>query len=94
MFYRIKSEMARMIAERIETRAITYSQVLEMLNKHKNYICETCGCFIAPGFVVAGVKEVRQREACRSIYPYYPTEDYVYTPYYCKVHAPNTENEK
>jgi hypothetical protein len=54
--------------------------------------CETCGCLIAPYMEIEGKKEVRQR----NVFHWFgenSTADYIFTPYYCKVHAPQTKKE-
>lgn len=47
--------------------------------------CEVCGCLIAAGQSVYGKKEIREKY--NTIY----REDYIYTPTYCKVHAPKVK---
>lgn len=59
---------------------------------HHKCICEICGCFIAYGFATAGEQEIRQKLKCNSWTGW--MEDYIHTPYYCKVHAPKVEEKK
>ena len=86
------------------TRREVRSMMDELLAAHeglmhyapeKKCICETCGCLIAPEFAVAGEKEIRQRKIERfdtfdGCYRF-GGEDYIYTPYYCKAHAPKVK---
>lgn len=87
------------IIEMIDRRVVGVDALGDMINRRimsvlgqftppKPYACETCGCLIAPEFAVKGELEIRQRQ--RFIYstPDVRSEDYIYTPYYCKVHAP------
>ena len=63
-------------------------------------VCETCGCYIAPGFAISGNQEIRHNQCgARTLNmslngDYFYTKeghDYIYTPYYCKVHAPKVK---
>jgi hypothetical protein len=64
-----------------------------------NEICEVCGCVIGVGCDVVGKSEIRKR---RTAPPYqylimtfgWFEEEYIYTPHYCKVHAPKDEDSK
>lgn len=78
---------------------------LNAYHKPPNYkICETCGCVIGDGVAVKGEPIIKKRpisqykdswgylESMWSVtYDPLATEDYIYTPYYCKVHAPKVK---
>jgi hypothetical protein len=54
--------------------------------------CEICGNLIAFGNATIGKPEIRTRRVYRGSYcESLVNEDYVYYPYYCKVHAPTKE---
>lgn len=70
------------------------------------YRCEVCGCLIALGQEIIGKKEIKKRfipyppgitwfdkdgniDNRPIVHGYY--EDYIYTPAYCKVHAPKVK---
>ncbi len=57
--------------------------------------CEECGCLLKKGTAIQGELEVRRErkehldEVGLHFRGYWFTdEEYIYTPYYCKIHAP------
>lgn len=94
MFESTRREVRSMIDEFFAAHKISCHRPMEPV---KRYICETCGCLIAPEFAVAGEKEIRQKDGFEQhatrigIWGYRienPITDYIHTPYYCKTHAP------
>jgi hypothetical protein len=99
MFDSTRREIQEMIGRSLFAHSLCSHDARPIIEKH--YICETCGCYIAPEFAVAGEKEIRQKENrdagcwwekdgdawCRR----FQKEDYIYTPYFCKVHAPKVK---
>ena len=67
------------------------------LNNKANglYTCEVCGCYINPEYATKGDEIIKERLVnIVTLYPSLPTmEKYIYTPYYCKVHAPNVDKK-
>jgi len=45
--------------------------------------CEICGCMVFKNYDTKGKGEVRQRGGSYSV-----DEDFIYYPYYCKLHKP------
>ena len=57
--------------------------------------CEKCGCLVRKSDAVKGKAVIKQRRVFKSYYSVFLTdEDYIYTPYYCKVHAPKEPVKK
>ena len=53
--------------------------------------CEVCGCLITEKLAIKGKPEIRTRSVNYPIpswYPYTHEEDYIYYPYFCRVHDP------
>lgn len=79
------------------------SLIKDNLNEHHlqhHYVfsgkfCEVCGCVIADGCQITGKPEIREKEINYTSFFYSPypkiKEKYIYTPYYCKIHAPKME---
>jgi hypothetical protein len=87
-----------MIDNKIVRHLAQYHSPMSQPVKEKKYICEICGCYIAPGFAVAGKKEIREKvDIGRVVFEktriYDSLTDYIYTPFYCKVHAPKIEEK-
>jgi len=83
------------------TRREVRSMMDELLAVHKGLmhgpaakqcICETCGCLIAPAFAVAGEKVIRQKDAV-FFRVFGVGDEYIYTPYFCKAHAPKVKEK-
>ena len=51
--------------------------------------CKTCGCLLL-SHAIKGKPEIKQRPVLRYHDPK-ATEDFIYTPYYCRVHAPKNK---
>jgi len=51
--------------------------------------CEICGCVVFKNFTTKGKGEVRQRGGSYSV-----DEDFIYYPYYCKLHKPKPATKK
>lgn len=56
--------------------------------------CEVCGCLVDKGLAVRGKPEIRERRVWGFMSVIGRTEEYIYTPYYCRVHAPKDEKVK
>jgi hypothetical protein len=57
--------------------------------------CAVCGCLVNKWWATRGKGVIGERIKHRR-YPYtgYDIEEYVYHPYYCKVHAPKEDEEE
>lgn len=59
--------------------------------------CEVCGCLITKVDAIKGKSEIKKKIVpCDTEFPY-PEKEYIYHPYYCKIHAPkgvNHDNSK
>lgn len=85
----------------------TFRKIEQMVYRHMdNHVrdyhsillleCETCGCLLSRQSAIKGTSIIKQRNAYEKSYQYmYPSimmmEDYIFTPYYCKIHAPKIE---
>lgn len=84
MFKSTRRKIEKFVSERMDYHNLYYHEKME------KYVCETCGCLIAPQFAVAGEKEIRQGRKYVRGGGYY-LEDCIYTPYFCKTHAPKVK---
>ena len=51
--------------------------------------CEICGCLVERKEKNIGLGEIRQRDIANYYFQSKPKlEDYIYYPYYCKIHMP------
>lgn len=69
----------------------------EYLERGKFVHCEVCGCLIERGNCIKGEAEIRERltDSALSLMAMRPEmEDYIYYPYYCKIHAPKEEEKE
>jgi len=93
MFKSTRLEIEQMINNQINSHAELHL-ILSHQKEKQHISCETCGCLIAPEFAVAGEKEIRRRSKeywdgnTGRMFTMVEKEDYIYTPYYCKLHAP------
>jgi hypothetical protein len=79
-------------------QSMNYLLKINPVKKDDKY-CEICGCHIKDEFAVKGKEEIRERDVRyhpeqQVFWLYTPREKYIYTPYYCKVHAPKDETKK
>jgi len=75
---------------------LSYKQK-EYLERGKFVHCEVCGCLIERGNCIKGEAEIRERltDSALSLMAMRPEmEDYIYYPYYCKIHAPKEEDKE
>ena len=89
MIFMKKKELEQLINDRI-----SYALSDHRICSHQEYkTCEVCGCFVADKEAVKGDSIVKTRDIttpyCPSMFYYGlpQTEEYLYTPYYCKVHG-------
>ena len=63
--------------------------------KDKDFVeCEVCGCLLKKTTAIKGKSEVRDRSIEMAFeHGYYipHKREYIYTPYYCKIHQPKTK---
>ncbi len=76
---------------------------IRVLEDHNRFVaCETCGCAVVTEKAIRGKSEVRKRYPDRlsssgwgmTILSYPPTEDYIYTPHYCRACAPKDAGDR
>lgn len=91
MFKSTKNEIHKMIVRKLLLH-MDVSHPWPLPPAEKKYVCETCGCFIAPEFAVAGEKEIRQNDIyMKDGQRWVGKTDYIHKPYYCKIHAPKVK---
>jgi hypothetical protein len=84
----------------IEEYAINVNSELHKLEKlvkeRKEVVtCEVCGCLVEERKAVRGKGEIRTRSERDKHWSWIvESVEYIYRPYYCKVHAPKTEEEE
>ena len=71
-------------------------------NNYTTVECDKCGCLLRKHTAIAGVSIIRKRDKkpLGNAYPGYSIadaffceqEEYIYTPYFCKIHAPLVVN--
>ena len=65
--------------------------------KGNEVICCVCGCLVNEHYAIRGEGEIRLNERWSRMFMCTVGEEYIYHPYYCKIHAPHApiyRNEK
>lgn len=83
MFKFIKKKIEEIVDQKVSdnNRSLRY---VTSLPKYKS--CEVCGCLVENP--IKGQGEIRQKDIWIPVASFTKKEDYIYYPYYCKLHAP------
>ncbi len=78
------------LKERLDTIVVPWDKTgfsrQSLVGKEDLVECEKCGCLLNRSTAIKGVGEIRKREVAYFIRTRW--EDFIYYPYYCKIHKP------